>query len=167
MFIIEISYGPIDVCSLQRGGAIWNLNLHGQLDSDIITHVICLWAMTAKRWIHQYVHLCFMLVFMRPRHFLREVAATIRTTVSDDTVTAFRISAVVVHALCFVSKGVCNLCAADNPRADDKSFITAESRHSVSSSFRTLYLCQIVLVYTTSTPERAEVSAKRECIRIE
>lgn len=97
--------------------------------SDIVTRVICLRAVTTKRRMHQYVRLCFMSVFMRPRHFLREVAATIRATVSDDTVTAFRISAVAVHALCFVSKGVCNLCAADNPRADDKSFITVESRH--------------------------------------
>lgn len=37
----------------------------------------------------------------------------------------------------------------------------------VSSSLRAFYLRQIVLVYTTSTPERAEVSVERECIRIE
>lgn len=41
----------------------------------------------------------------------------IRATVSGDTVTAFCISAVVAHALCFVSRGVCNLCASDNPRS--------------------------------------------------
>lgn len=49
-----------------------------------------------------------------------EGSAVIRATVSGGTVTAFRVSAAVVHAFCFVSREVCNLCAPDNPRASKR-----------------------------------------------
>lgn len=120
-----------DICSLRRGClSVWNLNLEEGAIRQRHSHtgIICLRAFTAT--VKRQTHLCASCRCSRvPDTSSAGSRPRFAPTVSGDPVTAFRISANAVHSLRFVSRGVCNLCAADNPRAGDKSFIAAESRH--------------------------------------
>lgn len=104
--------------------------------------------------VHLCTRPCLVSAFVCPRHFLRGIAATIRATHGFRRYRYRRFAFPPSPRTHYVSfrGGVCNLCAADNPRAGDKSFIAAESRHGTR-----LLLLLLLPSYSPLVPNRTRL----------